>query len=75
MQKELDVVASILGADRSAVQMHWGGGTPNFPHRHEMQELIGAIRDRFRSLDSCAVTSLHLAKKFPLIFGCGQRPR
>ena len=48
LQRELELVANILGGDPPAVQMHWGGGTPNFLHRSEMQELMSAIRRRFR---------------------------
>jgi oxygen-independent coproporphyrinogen-3 oxidase len=46
--KEMALLAPLLGGARATVQMHWGGGTPNFLNRGELAELANGIRDTFR---------------------------
>jgi oxygen-independent coproporphyrinogen-3 oxidase len=46
--KEIALVSDLLHGARGAVQMHWGGGTPNFLNRAEMTELAHGIREHFR---------------------------
>jgi oxygen-independent coproporphyrinogen-3 oxidase len=46
--KEIALVSDLLHGARGAVQMHWGGGTPNFLNRAEMTELAQGIREHFR---------------------------
>jgi oxygen-independent coproporphyrinogen-3 oxidase len=48
--KELALVARLFDGPRNAIQMHFGGGTPNFLNEGEMRELVGGIRETF-SLD------------------------
>jgi oxygen-independent coproporphyrinogen-3 oxidase len=45
--KELRMVAGLFDGPRNAVQMHWGGGTPNFLDAAEMRELVAGIRETF----------------------------
>jgi oxygen-independent coproporphyrinogen-3 oxidase len=45
--KEVATVVDLFDGPRSAIQMHWGGGTPNFLHADEMRELVGGIRQAF----------------------------
>jgi oxygen-independent coproporphyrinogen-3 oxidase len=47
LQKELALLAPLVGERREAIEMHWGGGTPNFLARAEMSELVGAIDAAF----------------------------
>ncbi len=47
LEKELALVAPLLGTPGALEQMHWGGGTPNFLSRAEMSELVRAIESRF----------------------------
>lgn len=47
LQKEMQLVRGLLSGSRSVVQMHWGGGTPNFLDGQEMQELVHGIRENF----------------------------
>jgi oxygen-independent coproporphyrinogen-3 oxidase len=49
--KEIELVSALLQGERKVVQMHWGGGTPNFLTRDETNELMAAVRQHFR-LDS-----------------------
>ncbi len=46
LERELDIVAGIVGR-RSVVQMHWGGGTPNYGKEHQIRRTVQLIRDRF----------------------------
>jgi oxygen-independent coproporphyrinogen-3 oxidase len=48
LAREMALTAQLLEGARHVVQMHWGGGTPNFLNREEMIALVGAIREHFR---------------------------
>jgi oxygen-independent coproporphyrinogen-3 oxidase len=48
LARELALTAELLEGARHVVQMHWGGGTPNFLNREEMTALVDAIRANFR---------------------------
>jgi oxygen-independent coproporphyrinogen-3 oxidase len=45
--REIGLVSALLEGARDVVQMHWGGGTPNFLHRAEMAELVQGIHAHF----------------------------
>lgn len=47
LRKEIEAVAALLSGPRTVVQMHWGGGTPNFLSDPETQELVQAIAANF----------------------------
>lgn len=44
---EADLVAPLFDPTREVVQLHLGGGTPNFLARAQMRELIDGLRRRF----------------------------
>ena len=46
--KEVALTSALLGSARGTVQVHWGGGTPNFLNRSELSELAQGIRAAFR---------------------------
>ena len=46
--KEMDIVASLLDKDRNVVQLHWGGGTPNYLEREQIVFLMNNIKKRFK---------------------------
>ncbi len=48
VQKEMRLVAELLDGAPRVVQMHWGGGTPNFLNPDELTTLAAAITDNFR---------------------------
>jgi oxygen-independent coproporphyrinogen-3 oxidase len=53
LEKELALLGPLLGNDRRLCQLHWGGGTPTFLAREEMQRLVRLIDEHFRrSLDA-----------------------
>ena len=43
LEKELALVAPLVGESRALHEMHWGGGTPNFLAREEMAALVHAV--------------------------------
>ncbi|MEW6690771.1 MAG: oxygen-independent coproporphyrinogen III oxidase [Pseudomonadota bacterium] len=47
LAKELALVGEALEGPRRLCQLHWGGGTPTFLAREEMQALMALLRARF----------------------------
>ena len=47
VEKELSLLADMLGHRTRLVQLHWGGGTPNYFTPDELSGLHAAIRRRF----------------------------
>src|SRR3954470_4994082 len=48
LEKELALLAPLLGANNRICQLHWGGGTPTFLSREEMTTLMGALDRVFK---------------------------
>ncbi|EFO81955.1 oxygen-independent coproporphyrinogen III oxidase [Oscillochloris trichoides DG-6] len=51
LEQELALVVPQMGAQRRVVQMHWGGGTPNFLNQPQMERLVGLLNKHF-AIDS-----------------------
>ena len=47
LEKELELVGPLAGAERQICQLHWGGGTPTFLAADEMRALMRAVDARF----------------------------
>jgi oxygen-independent coproporphyrinogen-3 oxidase len=47
VERELDLVTAIIGRQRKVVQLHWGGGTPNFLTPDQTRRLFGLLAARF----------------------------
>jgi len=47
VEHEVDRVVDVIGRGRRTVQIHWGGGTPNFLKPHQVERALGLLRDRF----------------------------
>ena len=52
LKREIALVAPLFDRDRRAVQLHFGGGTPNFLSAAQLAEVVGAIRGQFRFADA-----------------------
>ena len=70
VERELEIVAGLLGARRTLAQLHWGGGTPTYLTPAQCERLFAAITRRFRlapgaevaiEIDPCVTTDEHLA--------------
>jgi oxygen-independent coproporphyrinogen-3 oxidase len=48
LEKELALLAPLLGDARRICQLHWGGGTPTFLAREEMARLMRLVDAHFR---------------------------
>ncbi|HET7365496.1 MAG TPA: oxygen-independent coproporphyrinogen III oxidase [Burkholderiales bacterium] len=48
LERELALVAPLVGDNATICQLHWGGGTPSFLARAEMQQLMDALNARFQ---------------------------
>jgi len=46
--RELELQSNLFGTERTVEQIHWGGGTPTFISRDQMQELMDRTRRHFR---------------------------
>ena len=46
-ERELDTVIDVIGRGRRTVQIHWGGGTPNYLKPPQVERALGLLRDRF----------------------------
>lgn len=47
VERELSIVAPLLGGRRRVVQLHWGGGTPNFLNAAQARRLMGLLNAAF----------------------------
>src|SRR5581483_8906022 len=76
VQKEIALTARSLTGHRQVVQMHWGGGTPNFLNKEETLQLADSIRAHF-DLDGRGEFSIELDPRtvrendLPLLAGLG----
>ena len=51
LEKEMDMVAALVGKKRQVTQLHWGGGTPTFLNDNEIRRLFSGLRERFNFAD------------------------
>ena len=47
LAKEMDIMRSLLDPSRKVVQLHWGGGTPNYLNNEQTVWLMNEIKKRF----------------------------
>ncbi len=59
IERELALVTAVIGTGRRVVQLHWGGGTPNYLKDHQVERALGLLRDAF-VLDPEAEISLEI---------------
>ena len=48
LQREIALTAALFDPSREVVQLHLGGGTPNFLRPQQMAQLMGSLRTHFR---------------------------
>lgn len=48
LQREIEMLGALFDRDREVVQVHLGGGTPNFLGPAELGELMASLRHHFR---------------------------
>ena len=47
VETEIERVTAIIGTERRVVQVHWGGGTPNFLKNEQIERALGMLRGAF----------------------------
>lgn len=51
--REIEQLGALFDRDREVIQLHFGGGTPNFLRPRELEEIVESVRSHFR-LTACA---------------------
>ncbi len=65
LYREIAMVAELFDRDREAIQVHFGGGTPNFMDPTQLEELMDTLRHHFRfSLATESDISIELDPRF-----------
>jgi oxygen-independent coproporphyrinogen III oxidase len=59
VEREIEMVTDIIGTGRNVVQMHWGGGTPNYLTRAQTERVM-AIMGRAFTFDALGEISLEV---------------
>src|SRR5688572_1040637 len=52
LYREIDLVSRLFDRDREMVQVHFGGGTPNFLSPMQLREVVDTMRRHFRFADA-----------------------
>ena len=52
LKREIALMASLFDHDREVIQLHFGGGTPNFFSPLELREVVDEMRRHFRFSDA-----------------------
>lgn len=64
LERELEILSSIIDTNRSVVQMHFGGGTPTFYSASELDRIIKAIKKHFKNFANDAEISCEIDPRF-----------
>ncbi|MDN5780919.1 MAG: oxygen-independent coproporphyrinogen III oxidase, partial [Luteimonas sp.] len=65
LYREIGLMAQLFDRDREVIQVHLGGGTPNFLDGGQLQELMETLRSQFRfSRSSARDISIELDPRF-----------
>src|SRR5690606_35127058 len=52
LYREIALAAELFDRDREVIQLHLGGGTPNFLSPAQLRDLVGTLRSHFRFSES-----------------------
>ena len=52
LYREIDLTAAMFDRDREVIQLHFGGGTPNFLSPAQLREVVDTLRRQFHFSDS-----------------------
>ena len=63
--REIDLTAQLFDRDREVIQLHFGGGTPNFLAPAQLREVVDTLRSQFRfSYSATRDISIELDPRF-----------
>jgi oxygen-independent coproporphyrinogen III oxidase len=63
LAKEIKQTSALIDSDRKVLQMHWGGGTPNYLERDQVEFLWKNI-NRYFDIDSTAEISIEISPRY-----------
>ncbi len=52
LYREIDLTAALFDRDREVIQLHFGGGTPNFLGPTQLREIVDTLRRQFHFSDN-----------------------
>ena len=52
LKREISMIAPLFDRDREVIQLHFGGGTPNFFNPGELKDIVDEMRRQFRFSDA-----------------------
>ena len=52
LYREIDLVSKLFDRDREVIQLHFGGGTPNFLTPAQLREVVDTLHSQFRFSDA-----------------------
>lgn len=52
LKREMAMIAPLFDNDREVIQLHFGGGTPNFLNPAQLREVVDELRRQFRFSDA-----------------------
>ena len=61
--QEIETISSLIDRDREVIQMHWGGGTPNYLNIEQIESLWNKVQQHF-SFDEAAEISLEVNPQY-----------
>ena len=89
LYREIDMTAALFDRDREVIQLHFGGGTPNFLSPAQLRDLVDCLRRHFlfssspdrdlsieldpRFIDAAGVAERDERRLLPLALGLGLR--
>ena len=62
LYREIELTAALFDRDREVIQLHFGGGTPNFLSPAQLARAVDALRGHFRFSDSATIATLDRAR-------------
>ena len=64
LEKELDILATKLDTSRVVTQLHFGGGTPTFFNKEQLNRVINGIKKRFTNFAKDAEISCEIDPRY-----------
>ncbi len=56
VEKEIAMVTDIIGTGRKVVQLHWGGGTPNYPKIPQLERALKLFHSAFTVVPTAEIS-------------------
>ena len=57
LYREIEMMAALFDRDREVVQLHFGGGTPNFLSPQQLGDVVDTVRRHFHFSDVATTAS------------------